>query len=64
MQNGKELWISQIYFPKENPVDWVHGVWTGWRGSSPSWIDKAQTGGHNGAMPAWGARSRGLVGAR
>jgi hypothetical protein len=21
MQNGKELWISRIYFPTENPVD-------------------------------------------
>jgi hypothetical protein len=23
MQNGKELWISQIYFPMENLVDWA-----------------------------------------
>jgi hypothetical protein len=29
MQNGKELWISRIYFPMKNPVDRVYGAWTG-----------------------------------
>jgi hypothetical protein len=29
MQNGKELWISQIYFPMENLVDRVHNAWIG-----------------------------------
>jgi hypothetical protein len=29
MKNAKELWIYRIYFPMENPVDRVHGAWTG-----------------------------------
>jgi hypothetical protein len=32
MQNGRELWISWIYFPMENLVDRVHVAWIGWRG--------------------------------
>jgi hypothetical protein len=32
MLNGRELWISQICFPMENPVDRVHGAWIGQRG--------------------------------
>jgi hypothetical protein len=64
MQNGNELWISQIYFPMENPEDRVHGAWTRWRGLSPSWTEAARTRGRGGALPARGARALGLAGAR
>jgi hypothetical protein len=36
MQNGKELWISRIYFPMVNPMDRVHDAWTRWHDSGPS----------------------------
>jgi hypothetical protein len=38
MQNSKELWISQIYFPMENPMDRVHDAWTRQGSSGPPWI--------------------------
>jgi hypothetical protein len=52
MQNGKELWISQIYFPMEHLMDQVHGAWTGRRGSGPPWTEVAQTKGHGYALAA------------
>jgi hypothetical protein len=63
MQNGKELWISRIYFPMENPVAQVHGAWTGWRDLSPSWTEAARTRGHGGALPVRGVRALGLTSA-
>jgi hypothetical protein len=63
MQNGKELWISRIYFPMKNPVDRVYGAWTGRRGSGPPWTEAARTKGLGGALPALGARALGLAGA-
>jgi hypothetical protein len=63
MQNGKELWISQIYFLMENLVDRVHGTWTGRCGSSLSWTEAAQTRGRGGALPVRRARVLGLTGA-
>jgi hypothetical protein len=56
MQNSKELWISQIYFPMENLMDRVHGAWTGRRDSGPAW-----TRGRGGALVAHGARALGLT---
>jgi hypothetical protein len=38
MQNSKELWISQIYFPMENPMDRVRNAWTRQGSSGPPWI--------------------------
>jgi hypothetical protein len=54
MQNGKELWNSRIYFPMENLMERVHGLWTGQRGSGPPWIEAAQTRGRGGAWAAHG----------
>jgi hypothetical protein len=54
MQNSKELCISQIYFPMENPMDWVNGAWTGQRGLGPPWTEAARTSGHSGALAARG----------
>jgi hypothetical protein len=42
MQNGKELWISQIYFSMENPMDRVHGAWIGRHGLGPPWTEAAR----------------------
>jgi hypothetical protein len=64
MQNGKELWISRIYFPIENPVDRVHGVWIGRHGSGPWWTEAVRTRGHSGALLACGAWVLGLTSAR
>jgi hypothetical protein len=47
MQNGKELWISQIFFPMENLVDRFYGAWTGRRGSGPPWTEAARIEGHD-----------------
>jgi hypothetical protein len=55
MQNGKELWISLIYFAMKNPVDQVHSAWTGRRGSGPLWTEAAQTRPCSGALLAPGA---------
>jgi hypothetical protein len=44
----------KIYFQIENPVDRVHGAWTGWCGSSPSWTEQVQTSGPGGALPVHG----------
>jgi hypothetical protein len=52
MQNGKELWISHIYFPMENLVDQMHGAWTRRRGSGPPWTEAAWPKGRSGALPA------------
>jgi hypothetical protein len=54
MQNGKELWISQIYFPMENLVDRVHNAWIGQHGLGPPWTEAARTKGRGGALPVRG----------
>jgi hypothetical protein len=58
MQNGKELWISQIYFSTENPVDRVNDAWTGQHGSGPR-----RTRGRDGTLPTRGVWALGLAGA-
>jgi hypothetical protein len=63
MQNGRELWISHIYFPMENPVDRVHGAWIGWRDSGPPWTEVTRTKGHGGALLARSTRALGLTNA-
>jgi hypothetical protein len=54
MQNGKELWISHIYFAMENLMDRVHGAWTERRSSGPPWIEAARTRGRSSALVACG----------
>jgi hypothetical protein len=50
MQNGKELWISQIYFPMENLMERAHDVWTAQHGSGPPWTEAVRTRGHSGGL--------------
>jgi hypothetical protein len=64
MQNGKELLISQIYFPMENLMDRVHDAWTRRHGSGPPWTEVAWTRGHGGALVTCDMQALGLTGAR
>jgi hypothetical protein len=53
-----EIYGFWNYFPMENLVDRVHGVWTGRRGLSPWWTKAAWTRGCGGALSArgcWGS---------
>jgi hypothetical protein len=43
-------------------VAWVHDAGTGRRGSGPPWTEAARIRGHDGALPAHGARALGLTG--
>jgi hypothetical protein len=54
MENGKEFWISQIYFPMENLMDRVHGAWTGRRGLGLPWTEAAWTRGQGGTLATRG----------
>jgi hypothetical protein len=63
MQNGKELWISQIYFLIKNLMDRVHDAWTGRRGLGRPWTEAARIRGCGGALVVRGSRVLGLAGA-
>jgi hypothetical protein len=54
MQNSKELQISQIYCPMENPMDWVHGACTGRCGSRALGLTGGGGGGQAGRSSARG----------
>jgi hypothetical protein len=54
MQNGKELRISQIYFPMENPMDRVHVACSGLSGLGRPWTEAVRTRGRGGALVARG----------